>query len=85
VLVVLEDLHFADEPSMALLRFVVGAARGSGVLIVATYRNVAVADSALLASTLGALAGQPIVERLLLPASAPTRARSSSTACSVAT
>ena len=67
VMVVLEDLHFADESSLALLRFVVGAVRGSGLLIVATYRNVGVADSALLTSTLGALAGQPVVERLLLP------------------
>ena len=67
LVVVLEDLHFADESTMALLRFVVGATRGSGLLLVATYRDVAVADRALLASTLGALAREPVVERLLLP------------------
>lgn len=53
---------------MALLRFVVSAVAGSGLLLVATYRDVAVADRALLASTLGALAREPVVERLLLPA-----------------
>ena len=68
LVVVVEDLHFADESTMALLRFVVSAVRGSGLLLVATYRDVAVADRALLASTLGALARVPVVERLLLPA-----------------
>jgi DNA-binding SARP family transcriptional activator len=76
LVVVLEDLHWADEATMALLRFAVGAVRGSGLLIVATYRSVAVADRALLASTLGALAREPVVERLLLPGLRAEEARS---------
>ena len=67
LVVVLEDLHWADESSMALLRFVTGAVRRSGMLLIATYRSVAVADRTLLAQTLGALVREPVVERLLLP------------------
>jgi DNA-binding SARP family transcriptional activator len=66
VVVVLEDIHWADAPSMAMLRHVVGSIRGTPTLLVATHRTVAVADRSLLANTLGALAREPIVERLLL-------------------
>jgi DNA-binding SARP family transcriptional activator/tetratricopeptide (TPR) repeat protein len=67
LVVVLEDLHWADESSLALLRFVTSAVRRSGILLIATYRSVAVSDRALLAQTLGALVREPVVERLLLP------------------
>ncbi len=67
LVVVLEDLHWADESSLALLRFIVGQLRGTGVLVLATYRSVAAADRSLLAGTLGALAREPIVERIVLP------------------
>ena len=67
LVVVLEDLHWADESSLALLRFIVGQLRGTGVLVLATYRSVAAVDRSLLAGTLGALAREPIVERILLP------------------
>jgi DNA-binding SARP family transcriptional activator len=67
VVVVLEDIHWADPSSMAMLRHMVGAIRGTTAMIVATHRTVGVADTSLLASTLGALAREPIVERLLLP------------------
>ncbi len=67
LVVVLEDLHWADESSMALLRFVTSAVRRSGMLLIGTYRSVAVADRALLSRTLGALVREPVVERLLLP------------------
>jgi DNA-binding SARP family transcriptional activator len=67
VVVVLDDIHWADTSSMTMLRHLVGAIRGTAVLIVATHRTVGVADHGLLARTLGALAREPIVERLLLP------------------
>ncbi len=67
VVVVLEDIHWADASTMTMLRHLVGAIRGTGVLIVATHRTVGVADRGLLANTLGALAREPIVERLQLP------------------
>jgi DNA-binding SARP family transcriptional activator len=67
LVVVLEDLHWADESTLALLRFVASAMRRSGILLIGTYRSVAVTDRTLLARTLGALVREPIVERLLLP------------------
>jgi DNA-binding SARP family transcriptional activator len=67
VVVVLEDIHWADTSSMEMLRHMVGAIRGTASLIVATHRTVGVSDRGLLASTLGALAREPTVERLLLP------------------
>jgi DNA-binding SARP family transcriptional activator len=71
VVVVLEDIHWADAPSMAMLRHVVSAIRGTPTLLVATHRTVAVSDRSLLANTLGALAREPIVERLLLAGLTP--------------
>lgn len=67
LVLVLDDIHWADPSSMALLRFVVGAVRDQPLLLLATYRDVAVTDRRLLTETLGALAREPVVERLLLP------------------
>jgi len=39
LLVVLDDLHWADQPSLALLRWVLRSDRGGSVLFVATYRD----------------------------------------------
>ena len=39
LLVVLDDLHFADEASLLALGFIAGAIRESGVLVVGTYRE----------------------------------------------
>jgi DNA-binding SARP family transcriptional activator len=74
IVVVLEDIHWADASSMAMLRHLVRALRGTATLIVATHRTVGVADRSLLATTLGALAREPIVERLLLPGLTTTEA-----------
>lgn len=67
LVVVIEDLHWADEPSLALLRFVVSRVRGSGLLLIGTHRSVAVADASLLGGALAAMIREPVVERLLLP------------------
>ena len=40
LVLVLDDLHAADEPSLLLLRFIAGEVGGSRMLIVGTYRNV---------------------------------------------
>src|SRR4051812_9894290 len=39
VLLVLEDLHWADAPTMLLLRHVLRRGEGSGVLVIATFRD----------------------------------------------
>ncbi len=63
LLVVLDDLHAADEPSLQLLSFIVGHLRDSPVLVVATYRPV----EARIASSMSALFA-PLVGRAQLVA-----------------
>lgn len=55
LVLVLDDLHWADRPSLQLLRHVVSADAFSGLLIVATYRPTDVDDSHPLVETLAAL------------------------------
>ena len=49
LVIVLEDLHAADEPSLVLLEYVVRAAASLRLLIIATYRDVELADGAFIA------------------------------------
>ena len=64
VVLVLDDLHWADVPSLQLLHHVVGAEAMLSVLIVATYRDTDVADDAPLAATLASLYREPGIERI---------------------
>jgi len=66
VVVVLDDLHWADEASLRLLRFFVSEIRAAPVFAVATYRDVEVRRGHPLSDLLGALAREPICERRLL-------------------
>ena len=45
LLLVLEDLHAADTPSLLLLQFVAGEIAGARILIVGTYRDIELAPS----------------------------------------
>jgi len=54
LLVVLEDLHWADGASLRLLEFVAVGLAQTGVLVVATYRDTDVASDSPLAHALGA-------------------------------
>jgi DNA-binding SARP family transcriptional activator/tetratricopeptide (TPR) repeat protein len=66
LLLVLDDVHAADEPSLLLLRFV-GRQLGEGrILIVAAYRDVDPGPSPALASTVAELLREPVVQRLSL-------------------
>jgi predicted ATPase len=56
LLLVLEDLHAADAPSLLLLQFVVGEASGSRMLVLATFRDVEVTRDHPLAASLSELA-----------------------------
>jgi class 3 adenylate cyclase len=56
LVVVLDDLHWADEASLLLLRFVARQARDSGLLLVGTYRDVELGRHHPLARTLAELA-----------------------------
>ena len=66
LVVVLDDLHAADEPSLLLLRFVARELGESRVLIVGAYRDVdpTIADS--LATTLTELAREPVTRTVVL-------------------
>ena len=65
LVIVLDDLHWADQSSLRLLEFVVTALQRSAVYIVGTFRE-AEARTPPLANTLATLARTPHLERLTL-------------------
>ena len=66
MLLVLDDLHWADELSLHLLRHVLVATRPMRLLMVATYRDTEPARSALLGEITTGLARRQDVERIEL-------------------
>jgi DNA-binding SARP family transcriptional activator len=66
LLVVVDDLHWADVASLRLLVFLAGELRAARLVVLATYRDVEAAADTPLAETLGALAREPVVERIAL-------------------
>jgi tetratricopeptide (TPR) repeat protein len=66
LLVVVDDLHWADVPSLSLLAFLAGEVGDAGLVVVGTYRDGEVTAGRPLADTLGALAREPVVERIAL-------------------
>ena len=72
VVVILEDLHWADEMSLRLLQFLVRRVPGLPLLLVATVREEELPDLPLLRKTLESLEGEPHVERVrVAPLSRP--------------
>jgi DNA-binding winged helix-turn-helix (wHTH) protein/RecA/RadA recombinase len=66
LLLVLEDLHWADDASLLALRFLASEIGEARALLLATYRDVDVRRSHPLARTLGALARERSCERVQL-------------------
>ena len=66
LVLVLDDLHAADEPSLLLLRFVARELGGSRLLIVGTYRDVDPTLADPLTTTLTELAREPVTRTLAL-------------------
>lgn len=66
VLVVLDDLHWADKASTLVLRHIVRSLHDSRVLVVGTYRDTDVDRTHPLADTLADLRGEAGVERVAL-------------------
>jgi tetratricopeptide (TPR) repeat protein len=66
LVVVLEDLHWADAGSLALCEFVAARLHGTRLLVVGTYRPVELSSGHPLIATLGALARQPDLARINL-------------------
>ena len=66
LLVVVDDLHWADVPSLSLLAFLAAELKDARLAVLGTYRDVELLAGLLLADTLGALAREPVVERIPL-------------------
>ena len=66
LLVVLDDLHWADQASLSLLEFVTRELAGARVLLVATYRDVEVHRRHPLSDTLAELVRQPVTSLVVL-------------------
>ena len=71
LVVVLDDVHWADRPSLKLLEFVAADLAGSGILVVATYRDTEVQREDPFFATLSRLAREPSTRRLLLGGLSP--------------
>jgi len=66
LVLLLDDLHWADASSLRFLQFLAHAPPRSRLLIVAAYRDVDVALDATLAATIAALVREPDTDRLHL-------------------
>ena len=66
LVIVLDDLHWADEASLRLLQFLAGHVSDARILVLATYRDIEVNRSHPLAGVLGTLAREPVCERIAL-------------------
>ena len=66
LLVVIDDLNWADVPSLSLLAFLATELKDARLVVLGTYRDVEVVAGRPLADTLGALAREPVVERISL-------------------
>jgi class 3 adenylate cyclase len=66
LVLVLDDLHWADKPSLLLLQFLVRDMRGARLLCVGTYRDIELGRQHPLAQTLAELAREQLSQRILL-------------------
>jgi DNA-binding SARP family transcriptional activator len=66
LVLVLDDLHWADQPSLLLLRHLAHSAQGAPLIVLGTYRPVEIDDEHPLAAALAELRRARTVERLSL-------------------
>jgi class 3 adenylate cyclase len=66
LVLVLDDLHWADKPSLLLLQFLASELRGARLLVVGTYRDVELRRQHPLSQTLGELAREQLSQRIVL-------------------
>ena len=62
----LDDLHWADHPSLLLLEFVARELANARVMIIGTYRDVELSRQHPLSQTLGELTSERLFQRVLL-------------------
>ena len=66
LVLILDDLHWADESSLLLLQFLARELTGSRLLVVGTYRDVELSRQHRLSETLAELTRERLFERVLL-------------------
>jgi hypothetical protein len=66
LVLVLDDLHAADTPSLLLLRFLAGALSDAHLLVVGTYRDTELGPAHPLSSTVAELEREPVSRSLTL-------------------
>ena len=66
LVLLLDDLHWADAPSLLLLEFMARELSGARILVVGTYRDVELSRKHPLSAVLAELARESLVERILL-------------------
>jgi predicted ATPase/class 3 adenylate cyclase len=66
LVIVLDDLHWADAPSLLLLEFLARGLDGSRLMVLGTYRDVELSRRHPLSGVLGELARESLVERIQL-------------------
>ena len=66
LVLVLDDLHWADQPSLLLLQFVARELGGARLLLIGTYRDVELSRQHPLAEALGELTRERLFQRVLL-------------------
>jgi tetratricopeptide (TPR) repeat protein len=66
LVLVLDDLHWADQPSLLLLQFVARELAGGRLLLMGAYRDVELSRQHPLAETLGELTRERLFQRVLL-------------------
>jgi len=66
LVLVLDDLHWADKPSLLLLQFLARELAGARILVVGTYRDVELGRKHPLAEALGELSRGEATDRVLL-------------------
>jgi DNA-binding CsgD family transcriptional regulator len=66
LVLILDNLHWADKPSLLLLEFLASELDGSRVLVVGTYRDMELTRHSPLSETLGELTRARPLQRLLL-------------------
>ena len=71
-MILLDDLHWADKPTLALLKYVVGASGSHPLMLLGTYRDSELSSGHPLTDTLADLRTEQGVERISLPGWGPT-------------
>ncbi|NQW15976.1 MAG: protein kinase [Chloroflexi bacterium] len=66
IILILDDLHWADKPSLLLLEFVVRELASSRILVLGTYRDMELNRRHPLSMTLGDLTRERLFERVIL-------------------